>query len=412
MSFNLIYKIIGLPWLFLMLFTSRMYSEVKVIMLILLMFVCLCEIALKHYRITAKYKRYVVLFVIFSVISLIIGEINGFSFSIESDYSLIQYYILTPICILLFSTVFKYNEARKKYLWKILMYFTCALCILDVIRVALYMIGIDPPFLSFIMMASGNSTLELALRVSNEIALFFLLPIYVYLFINPDSEKKTDKFIYFLIVIFGVVYSVVSGRKMLEVVVLISFIYSIVYKQGRFNLSRVFSRTGLMSMLGIILLILVLQTFLEQLSAIIGIDDILGKAIETIQNGFSEHAEGVVSRKNNTNALIDLWYQSPIWGSGLNSYAASSIASYATKWSYEVQYIAWLAQTGIIGMVFLFLPVLYIYKRLRLKGIQSRDNKYYALMIGFICFVAGGASNPLVYLVWPWSIALIYCENN
>ena len=74
-------------------------------------------------------------------------------------------------------------------------------------------------------------------------------------------------------------------------------------------------------------------------------------------------------------------------------------------------YVAWLAQTGIIGCVLLLTPMIYIARRLRKAGVILNDNRYYAIMLGFICFMISGASNPMLYLIWPWTIGLIYCVN-
>lgn len=391
-----------------MLFTSRLYTEVKVVMLIVLMMVCVMEFNHRKMKMIKKHVLFVSWFIIFCSISLLWGIILGYEFSITNDNALIQYYILTPICVMFLSTTMDYDN-RKTVIWELVKYLTCLMCVLDVVRISLYMIGIEPSILSFIMMASDRTDTELSLRVSNEVALFFLLPIFVYLLINPDSKSKKDRFIYAITVSFGIVYSVISGRKMLEIAVLLAFVFSLVYRNGAYSLKVFFSKTVFKLLFIVIMAILALQYVFIELAEFIGVDNILAFAFETITEGLSYEAEGVSSRTENTIALLNLWLDSPLWGNGLNSYAANSLASKSTKWSYEVVYIAWLAQTGIIGVCFFAVPVIYVIKTLNKMGRLLKNHKYYAIMMGFVCFVFAGSSNPLVYLVWPWSIVLIAC---
>ena len=408
--FDVLYILIGIPWFFLMLFTSRLYTEVKVVMLIVLMMVCVMEYNHRKMKMIKKHVVFVTWFIIFCFMSLLWGILLGYEFSIANDYALIQYYIITPICVLFLSTTMDYDN-RKKVIWELIKYLTCLMCVLDVVRISLYMIGIEPAILSFIMMASDRTDTELSLRVSNEVALFFLLPIFVYLLINPDSKSKKDRFIYAITVSFGIVYSVISGRKMLEIVVFLAFIFALVYRNGIFSLKVFFSKTVFKLLFIVVLAIRALQYVFKELADFIGVDDILAFAFETITEGLSSDAEGVSSRTENTIALLNLWLDSLLWGNGLNSYAANSLASLSTKWSYEVVYIAWLAQTGIVGVCFLVVPVIYVIKTLNKMGRLFKNDKYYALMIGFASFVFAGSSNPLVYLVWPWSIVLITCVD-
>ena len=144
------------------------------------------------------------------------------------------------------------------------------------------------------------------------------------------------------------------------------------------------------------------------ISAAVGIDDIGRFAYDTVINGLSSGAGGVTKRMGNIDALMEMFYDSPIWGNGLNSYAANSLACDTSKWSYEVSFIAWLAQTGIIGMMFLAVLAIYITKRLHRFG-KRGDVRYDALMVGFLCFMLASASNPMIYLVWPWTIVAAYC---
>ena len=73
-------------------------------------------------------------------------------------------------------------------------------------------------------------------------------------------------------------------------------------------------------------------------------------------------------------------------GNGLNSHAAV-LASNTTLWSYEIVYVALLAQTGLIGVSIFFYGVIYIvYKLYRL---YKKNNKkiYLSCLVAFISFI-------------------------
>lgn len=408
-SFDKFYFIIGLPWLFLMLFTSRMYTEIKTVMLGVLVVIGFLEFLQKKMKTNYNHIRYVLFFVLYSLISLLYGILAGYDFNIIVDYALIQYFMITPICVLLFSVVFSSKKNRITFLWGALKYLTLLLVILDVLRIALYMIGIDPAFFQFIMIASDNFQEELSLRVSNEPSLMFLVPIYVYILINPEAKNnRRDQACYFLIFAFAIVYAVFSGRKMLQLVIALSILVSFVHTRHGFSMRKFFrAKVVIIS----IICIIVGGVVFQKLSALMGIDDLGNLVYETIVNNLSSEAEGVTKREENTRNLLSLWLNSPLWGNGLNSYVEGSLANSQTKWSYEVVYVAWLAQTGVIGVYLLCVPIVYIFKRLKKKTFTTGDARYFAIALGFISFIICGASNPMVYLVWPWSICLIFCNE-
>lgn len=410
-TFDKLYILLGLPWLFLVIFTSRMYTEIKIGLLAALMFLCVLEILGRGIRIESTYRKFVITFMFYCTLSLCVGILGGYPFSISNDFALLQYYYITPICVILFATVFNGNIVRKEYLWKVIVCFTFFLTILNTLRVSLFIMGIDPPYLQFLMMASiGTDDSSLTLRVSNEGSLFFLLPIFIYLVINTDNKRYVP--LYLAIVVIGSVYAILSGRKMLELLIVVAAFFAMVFKDGSISFARLFSYKRIKIYIILLFGLFCVQFLLQDLSRRLGLDDILGMAYRTITEGLSSEAYGVTKRTENADALINLWLESPIWGNGLNSFAKSSIASDTTKWSYEVFAQAWLAQTGIIGVIFLLSPIKYLYKKLKKQGLLRKDNRYNALLVGFICFIIGGLSNPLLYFVWPWSIALIFCSED
>jgi len=335
-----------------------------------------------------------------------IGVINGFEFSPSNDFGIIQYYLVTPVCILFLSTSLSHSKERIEYIWQILMYLTCLLAILDVLRVVLNLMGITPSFISFIELSSEViRDGELTLRVKNESSFFFLLPIYIYMLFNTSNRKH--KKIYLLTTIFGTIYAILSGRKMLELEIVFSFFFAISYKR---NLYRDILRNSRVLLSTIAIVSILSPLIFAKLSELIGVDNLPQLMLDTVINGLSSDSTGMTKRVGNTGSLFSLWSEAIIFGNGINSYAVNSLAGAPQKWSYEVFYVAWLAQTGIIGMILLVGGELSIIKQLNRLGTNLHDRRYYAVMLGFICFIIAGASNPLLYFVWPWTIAMIYCS--
>lgn len=405
--FNRLYAVIGIPWLFFVIFTSGSFTAIKISLLVILMIISVVDINIEKIKLNNRHTVFIIIFVLYCLFSLVLGLHFNYEFEFDKDWGLIQNYMLTPICVLLFSTVFGFSKYRKERLWKVLLFLTCILTVLDVLKVITSLKGFNPPFLDFIEISSkiANEN-KLCWRVKNESSLFFLLPISTYALFNTKIKKY--RILCLISFVLGVIYAALSGRKMLEVLMVFVILFSLLHKR---NIIYSLKKHMLAQMIILTMLILLLPYVVSYFSNLVGSKDIYKLVVDTLSNGLASDAGGVIKRVGNTEALIELWEQSPIVGNGLNSYALNSFANARTKWSYEVFYIAWLAQTGIIGLFLLFSGEFYIVKKLLNFGNMTGNKTYYALMMGFVSFIIAGASNPLLYFVWPWSIALSFCES-
>ena len=401
--FNYLYILIGVPFLFLVIITSRGFTEIKTLLLAILIVIAFIETILIKKSINKSFTYFIFIFVIYFTFSLLFGIFNGFPFDFIIDFSLIQYFVITPIGVLFLSSIFYKNKLRIDFLFKTLKFVTLITVIMDVLKVFSHQ-GIIPDidFLNLIMIASDIGE-HITLRVSNEAALMFLVPMYIILFFH-ESQKK-NKFIYSLIVLFGIVYSMLSGRKALMILEMFTLLIMFI---KQLNITK----KGLKNIFLFIVILFVLNSMLNVFSNAIGMNNIIDKIIETVQAGISSNASGVISRGNNIKALLDMWANSPLIGFGLNSYAIISIANSLTKWSYEVVYVALLAQTGLIGVTIFFSGVCTILYKLIKKYRYYKRSEYLAVFFGFSSFIICGASNPLVYYIWPWIIAMVAVQNN
>ena len=83
--FDDLYLYLGVPWLFLMLFTSGSLTEVKIGLMGLLFIVAVMEMGYRSIRIEQKYLAFVSIFIIYCSISLLLGLIGNFEFVLGKD---------------------------------------------------------------------------------------------------------------------------------------------------------------------------------------------------------------------------------------------------------------------------------------------------------------------------------------
>lgn len=93
-------------------------------------------------------------------------------------------------------------------------------------------------------------------------------------------------------------------------------------------------------------------------------------------------------------ALLDEWAESPLIGGGFGSYAASYIRDPAAPFSYEVQWVGFMAKLGSLGVSVLVGCVVLLFYSV-LAGPRTRD--HYVLAFSLFVFILGGFTNQ--YLV-------------
>lgn len=107
----------------------------------------------------------------------------------------------------------------------------------------------------------------------------------------------------------------------------------------------------------------------------------------------TNNAESDNTRVNQIDALVDEHQQYPILGKGLGSYAQNNIRDRVNLYSYEVQWVAFLMQLGMIGISFILLPVGVIASKILSKPL-SRPK--IALFILFLSWLFSGFTNPFL----------------
>lgn len=98
-------------------------------------------------------------------------------------------------------------------------------------------------------------------------------------------------------------------------------------------------------------------------------------------------------RIDQINALMSALDEVPLLGKGLGGYVETLVRDGAIQYSYEVQWIAFLMQFGIVGFMILLIPVLFICYKLFLHPFSRIKFSFLAL---FGVWLLSGFTNPFL----------------
>lgn len=405
--------VIGTIWLLLTLGVPRAYTNLKTGLLAILCFITLVDYTLENRPIEMEYIWKTFLFILYFMFSLFVGVISGFPFSINNDFALIRYFVITPIAALLLGMIF-YSENRYAYLKNGLIIFAALISFFDVLAL-LYLMGAFPHIFVFDYMYVANikyTDTKLMMRMSSDPALIFLIPYCIFILPQIKNKSLILRGCTYVAIVFGIIYTALSGRKILAIVIALAVFFMLLYIIY-FESLRTYARIFLI----ITITFLIMYLSADKLSEIFHVQNIFQSAFSTIKKGLESDSFGVSHRNENINALFHTWLESPmtmLTGNGLNSYAENSLASDTTKWSYEVFYNAFLSQTGVIGLLILLYTIFSFMKIMLYCFKITRDIHHLAILIASICFCFASGTNPLIYNVWFWAImwAEKYYYNN
>jgi len=101
-----------------------------------------------------------------------------------------------------------------------------------------------------------------------------------------------------------------------------------------------------------------------------------------------------LTRKQQIDALMTQFYENPYIGLGLGGYVKDMIRDGGIVHSYEVQWVAFLMQFGLIGMAILLIPIGVISSQFVLKSSFSRI--HWAFFGMFLIWLLSGFTNPFL----------------
>lgn len=340
-----------------------------------------------------KIIGFLITFEILASLSIWYGVLNGF---VLSDIKSV--FLIRPIIIFLIVSNFDIRS-DKKIFFKIIDLSAVLLLLYNFVYV-MGALGVFPQLL-FWELDNGNvtstSSTFIAARLTNQGALTFFLP---YLAVRLEEHRHKLDFFWIAFVL-GTIASLLSGRRIVQM----AAIAVVVYVVGRVNTFSIDSIVKVI--LKIILLSSLVFTLGSFLSSLLGIQNIFVTIYQTIADAFNSDASSSIIRSTQSRFLLNGWYEHPIFGQGLNSYAEEYIRNSTSPWSYEYVYYAFLYQVGIVGVAFLLTIVIGI----ALPIVYNRaDNTSKSLLLGFIFFLVAAATNPMFSNMWIWPIMLLGFE--
>ena len=226
-------------------------------------------------------------------------------------------------------------------------------------------------------------------------SLFFLTPFWFHYTLIKNPENAHIK-INWILLILGLVLCILSGRRALQLVMLITPFIVILVQIPILKVKNFNFRKNLFNFRKIILILtgLILGFILLQVMDIRS-DALTDNLLEGFN--FSDHANISASERGNQfTSLIDAWSNGNLlFGAGNGSHS-EYLRSDIMPWAYELTYVYLLFSTGIIGVIFYFSWFGWGLLRIRKALISRPDMSTYIspIITGVIGLGIGAASNP------------------
>lgn len=409
-----IYSFIGFAWLFFMLAFPSDFQAIKYVTMIILLLYSFADFILNKKSIHRNVLLGLLIWLSYFLLSLSIGINKGYNV----DFSLINIYFVTPIVAVLLSTIVD-TEVKLRKLNRYLIMITLIIVSINFLYILDRMSIINIPF-DFETTIFGSVFVtdnKLEFRITNQSSLIFLLPYCISLLLTNGVNSKKEKIILGASIFLGLIITIMSGRRAFQAVVFFAFILTPLLRKFSKTSKKVSSRKNRKKLWVYILLSpIVAYIVVLIIEKVTGIDNVILSFWNTFLSAFDFSSGSGSIRADQVRALLTGWSEAPLLGHGINSFDSNLIRSQITPWSYEMVYIALLFQGGILGtIIFFFTTFSIIAKNLKKAYLSHGFNTsyYLSIAVAFTSFFIAGSSNPMVYYVWAWSIALIsYQKSN
>lgn len=223
-------------------------------------------------------------------------------------------------------------------------------------------------------------------------SLMFLIPMAIAaLFVWPRSVGIFPRWAVWTAAIVGVVLAVLSGRRALMVVILLSPLLATTLRsflprdlRRRDQFAGTWIAAAAAGLAVAILFEAVLRVPLAHLVTI------ATRALE-----FSTQ-EDLSRGPQQASLLLAGWRSYPLIGAGLGATLPGLTRSAEQPWAYELSYLALLFQTGVVGVAVYSYGLLWIYRRMRAVVAAGGRLAYLAIPVttGMTTFLVANASNP------------------
>ena len=141
-----------------------------------------------------------------------------------------------------------------------------------------------------------------------------------------------------------------------------------------------------------------------------GITGQQGNVIKRIGSATSEEEAGNTLRKDQTQALLRKWKESPLVGFGYGSYTEDCIRSPEYVYLYESTVPAMLMKLGVFGMVpWAVLIIAMIYFSFKYKYMNKKHHEFLIWLIASVAFALSIQTNPFLFTFCGFSIIMFLC---
>lgn len=385
--------IAGCLLFFMMLFVPTSYKSAKIIILGFVLWLILCRIILSGRLILHRHILGITLFMV-SVGALFIlrGSIRGEPGALRVS----TVYVLWPLVFTLLISGAT-DEKVQLALLRVLVFSTVVIGLYS-LSFILHVAGWLPQFL-YVELDQGQSLgfyegfIEFNLYSLS--SLLFLVPFLIGTLLTwtNDADAIISRRYLWVALIFGGVTVLLSGRRVLLLVSLLSPVIALAFRIFIPRSKKLACRKKTAQRMACAFLIFIgLGVLLLPYY-----DFSMKTAMENFTQGFDfEGDESAYARKEQYSALIEAWKRNPIFGAGHGAAAPGSLRSEEMPWAYELSYIALLFQTGIVGFLAYASGIAWLFI-IGLRMISSGDKLglfMLPVLVGTSCFLIGNATNP------------------
>jgi len=383
---NVLYKLSG-TLLILSLILPTAFSIIKFALLLLTLLFCFVKPG-GHFSLTKQNMFLTILFTIVGAVWVLYGAIRGNPGALSMSTVLIIY----PIIFGLLSGLHREQINEKLYKLFIksawVLSVIIILILIDYVWLHIGIYNIATMIYDKDSVVVDNSGGYFKFTVPNISSLIFLIPFLISaIFFRKTSAK------YFIL--FGVlcIIAILSGRRALLLTMFMAPLIAVLITSDKNSKNKFFSRFIIAAVLVCtamyIFYIAYPDYFLDRVANIFNFDS----------------NESNIERKYQFDALMNGFYERPLFGNGAGA-AASYLRSDTQPWAYELSYVAFLFQFGIIGFLIYFVGILYLFytlvKRVKIVG---RNSLEFCYLSGFISFMIANATNPyLLKFDYMWVV--------
>lgn len=335
------------------------------------------------------------------IIFLILSLLNGFFRGFEIGADIVSVYIFRPIAIYFIVSIVN-NKQQLKSMISSINFIGLLLSVYNLLFI-LGSFGIIPQLFSWevesVVIANQDF---IAARLTNQAALTFFVPYSLYMLSHRKDLSKFDIYVLYSSIMIGTVASLLSGRRVLQILTIIAVILYFIYSE-KLTIKKIVNKF-------IIFFILLLSViFINNLiSSVFGLDNIFNIILKTILDAFNSNSHSGEIRSYQIDVLIKESLNAPFFGTGINSYVPYFIRSIETPWSYEFIYVAYLLQVGVMGIIFFMIYFVKILKKLLFVNPNVENYGFFkAVFFGSISFIIAGSTNPMILSLWFWFILIL-----